>query len=84
MHGAEARQYMHALLQEAVGLLVERFASGTLAPLSACACMACVRLPDGLQTASRSESAPRDVDAKDIQVLLPFRSQKWGTDCVQP
>lgn len=83
MHGADAREYMHALLREAAGLLVERFASGTLAPLAACACMACVRLPDGLQVASRSESAPRDVDAKDIQVLLSFRSQKRGT-LVQP
>lgn len=60
---------MHGLLQQAVELLVERFASSMLAPLSMCACMACVRLPDGLQAATRSESVLRDVDAKSIQVL---------------
>lgn len=59
---------MHRLLREAVALLVARFDSGTLAPLSACACMACVKLPEGLQEATRCATATVNVDAKSLQV----------------
>jgi hypothetical protein len=67
-HGASAHEYMRSLLLDAVKLLVERFESCTLAPVCACACMACVRLPDGLQAATRCATAPESVDAKSIQV----------------
>jgi hypothetical protein len=67
-HGASAHEYMRSLLLDAVELLVDRFQSCTLAPISACARMACVRLPDGLQTATRYATAPESVDAKSIQV----------------
>lgn len=59
---------MHSLLQQAVELLVSRFDSTTLVPLAACACMACVQLPSGLQVATRGATAPQDLDAKSLQV----------------
>eukprot|EP00892_Ulva_mutabilis_P003123 jgi/Ulvmu1/12811/UM097_0040.1 len=67
-HGRSARQYMHDTLAAAVQLLLRRWRSGVLAPLRLCAAMACVRLPDALQ--SRPPGSSDSADGKQLQEAL--------------
>lgn len=63
--GDKARGYMRTLLSEAVAMLTQRWESGTVAPLSMCASMACVQLPATLQVVSGEATSAH---AKTLQV----------------
>ena len=74
------RAYMNGLLESAVRHLIAVWKSDALAPLPLLACMACVRLPEAMQSTSRTNPST-SVEAKALQVCLKHPPVMW---LVQP